>query len=72
MDRWLWLCPIIGLAGAAVMLWIFGFTWLSALGIAFLFSCPAIVIWTLREARASFGLRDRLIDNITQSRSKHG
>jgi hypothetical protein len=59
MDRWLWLCPVAGLAGAAVVLWAFGFAWLSALGIAFLISCPALGIWTLREARASFAERDR-------------
>lgn len=72
MDRWLWLCPIVGLAGAAVLLWAYGFTWLSALGIAFLISCPALCVWTLREARSSFGLRDRLLDQITESRSNHG
>ena len=72
MDRWLWLCPIVGLAGAGVLLWAFGFTWLSALGIAFLISCPAVGIWTLREARASFGERDRLLNQLTESRRNHG
>ena len=72
MDRWLWLCPIVGLAGAGVVLWAFGFTWLSALGIAFLISCPALGIWTLREARSSFGERDRLLAQLTQSRRHHG
>ena len=72
MDRWLWFCPIVGLAGALLVLWVFGFTWLSALGIAFLISCPAVGIWTLREARASFGLRDRMLDQLTQSRRNHG
>lgn len=71
MDRWLWLCPIVGLAGAAVMLWAFGSTWLSALGIAFLISCPAVCIWTLREARSSFGMRDRLLNQL-ESRRSHG
>ena len=72
MDRWLWLCPIVGLAAAGAALWFFGFNWLTALGIGFLFSCPAVVIWTLREAKAAFGLRDRLVDEITDSRTKHG
>ena len=49
----------LALAAVCVVLWAFGFTWLSALGIAFLISCPALGIWTLREARASFAERDR-------------
>ena len=72
MDRWLWLCPLVGLASAAVTLWAFGFTWLSALGVAFVVSCPAVVIWTLREARSSFGERDRLLNQLSESRRSHG
>jgi len=72
MDRWLWICPIVGIAGAAVMLWVFGLSWLSALGIAFLISCPAITLWTLREARSSFGERDRLVQQLTEARRNHG
>ena len=72
MDRWLWLCPLVGLASAAVTLWAFGFTWLSALGVAFVVSCPAVVIWTLREARSSFGERDRLLNQLSESRRNHG
>ena len=71
MDRWLWLCPIVGIAGAGVVLWVFGFTWLSALGIAFLISCPAVGIWTLREARSSLGERDRLSSQLSESRRNH-
>jgi hypothetical protein len=72
MERWLWICPLLGLAAAAAALWLFGLTWLSALGIAFILSCPAVAIWTLREARAAFGLRDRLLEEITQSRRQNG
>lgn len=61
MDRWLWLCPLVGIVGGVTTLWLFGLSWLSALGIAFLVSCPAVAIWTLREARNAFGLRDRLL-----------
>lgn len=72
MDRWLWVCPILGVFATGAAVWLFGFGWLAALGIAFLVSCPAIVIWTLREARSSFGLRDRMLDQLTQSRRNHG
>ena len=72
MDRWLWVCPILGLFAAGTAVWLFGFNWLTALGVAFVVSCPAVVIWTLREAREAFGLRDRLIDEIAHSRRKHG
>ncbi len=64
MDRWLWLCPIVALIGAATMLWAFGFSLMAALGVAFLLSCPALIVWTLREARRAFGLRDRLLDEM--------
>jgi hypothetical protein len=64
IERWLWLCPVVGLAAGIALLWLFGLTWLSALGIAFLVSCPAMAIWTLREARAAFGLRDRMLDEF--------
>jgi hypothetical protein len=62
MDRWLSLCGAIGLAAAAITLAFFGFTWLSALRVAFLIACPALAVWTLREARASRQLRNRVIE----------
>ena len=71
MDRWLWLCPPIGIAGAVFTLTFFGFTWLSALGVAFLVACPALVVCTLREARAS-RQRDPLSNDIDKSRRAHG
>lgn len=55
MDRWLWICPWIGLVGAAATLWLFGLSWLSALGVAFLLACPAVAVWTVRESRKVFG-----------------
>ena len=56
--------PVVGLAVGIALLWLFGLSWLSALGIAFLISCPAMVLWTLREARAAFGLRERMLDEL--------
>jgi hypothetical protein len=72
MDRWLWLGPPIGLAAAVISLAFFGFTWLSALGVAFLVACPALVVRTMREARASRRLRDRLLNDIDETRRAHG
>lgn len=72
MDRWIWLCPVIGLMAAGTAVWAFGFNWLSALGIAFVVACPAVVIWTLREARAAFQLRDRLLNEFEATRRNHG
>lgn len=73
MDRWLWLCPLFGLAAAALTLWAFGLTWLSALGIAFLIACPALVVWTLRESKSALRERQRLLDELRQgTRERHG
>jgi hypothetical protein len=66
VDRWLWICPWIGLLGAIVTLWLFGLSLLSALGIAFLLSCPAVVVWTLRESRRAFGPRDRMLEQLSR------
>ena len=68
MERWLWLCPPIGLLGAGAALWLYGFSLLSALGIAFLISCPAVVFWTVREYRIAFAVRDRLADELAQGK----
>lgn len=68
MDRWLWLCPIIGVVAAGVLFWAYGFGWLSALGFAFLVACPALVVWTLREAHSAFAARDRLASGSHTSR----
>jgi hypothetical protein len=72
MNRWLWLCPPIGIAAAVATLAFFGFTWLASLGVAFLIACPALVVWTMREARASRRLRDRLLNDTDASRRAHG
>jgi Flp pilus assembly protein TadB len=73
MDRWLWLCPLFGLAAAALTLSVFGFTWLSALGIAFLVACPALVVWTLRESKRTLRERQHLLEELRQERSeRHG
>ena len=50
-DRILWLCPAIGLIAGAVVLWLFGLTLWTALGIMFLVACPLVVVWVLVIAR---------------------
>ena len=73
MDRWLWLCPLFGLAAAALTLWVFGFTWLSALGIAFLIACPSLAVWTLRESKRALRERQHLLEELRQGRhERHG
>lgn len=44
-DRWLWLCPVLSIVLAAVVLMIFGFTFWGALLAALLLVCPALLVW---------------------------
>ena len=64
MERWLWICPWVGLVGAIVTFWYFGLSLLSALGVAFLLACPAVGIWTWRESGRALGERDRLYERL--------
>lgn len=54
-NRWLWLCPLLGVALAAFALAVFGLSWWSALVAAALLVCPALILWALvttaRDAR---------------------
>lgn len=45
MQRWLWLCPALGIVLAAVVLMLFGFTPQGALLAALMLVCPAIFVW---------------------------
>jgi len=49
VQRWLWLCPALGLALAAAVLLLFGFSWRSALLAALLLVCPALLLWGIVE-----------------------
>ncbi len=44
-DRWLWLCQILSIVLAAVVLMLFGFTFWGALLAALLLVCPALILW---------------------------
>jgi len=48
-NRWLWLCPILAIVLAAVVLMMFGFTFWAALLAAVLLVCPALILWGLIE-----------------------
>jgi cobalamin synthase len=50
-DRLLWLCVPIGIVAGAVILFLFGLSWWSALAIAFLVACPLVVVWALVAER---------------------
>lgn len=50
-DRLLWICPIVGLIAAAVMLWLFGLTVWVAVALVLLSACPLVVVWVLGATR---------------------
>jgi hypothetical protein len=45
IDRWLWLCPLIGILVAGWVLMVFGLSYWSGLFAALLLVCPAIMVW---------------------------
>ena len=55
VERWLWLCPALGIAVASAVLLVFGFSWRTALLAALLLACPALLLWgavvLVREGR---------------------
>lgn len=44
-NRWSWLCPVLSVVLAAAVLMLFGFTWWSAILVALLLVCPALLLW---------------------------
>lgn len=53
IDDWMWICPALAIAMAAAILWLWGFTWPSAILIAILLTCPALLIWGALQLRRS-------------------
>jgi len=47
VARFMWLCPILGLAAATVLLRMFGANWWIAALIAFALACPSVIAWAL-------------------------
>jgi hypothetical protein len=43
--RLLWLCPLLGLVLATVVLWAFGLSWWIGLVAALLLACPLVLAW---------------------------
>lgn len=50
-DKWLWLCPVLAVVLAAAILALFGLSLWSALLVALLLVCPALLIWGVIELR---------------------
>jgi hypothetical protein len=44
-DRWLWLCPLLAILVAALILVVFGVSFWTGLFAAFLMVCPALIFW---------------------------
>ncbi len=50
-DRLLWICPLVGLVAAVVILWQFGLSIWTAVAFVFLIACPLVVVWVLAIER---------------------
>ena len=57
VQRWLWLCPVLGIALAAAVLLLFGLSWRTALLAALLLVCPALLVWGIAEVLNELGRR---------------
>jgi hypothetical protein len=67
-GRWVWVCPLLALALAAAILLLWGVTFWTAIGVALLLVCPAIIIW----AMLYFGrdeVRDKLLEDYRRKRN---
>jgi protein-S-isoprenylcysteine O-methyltransferase Ste14 len=51
MQRWLWLCPLLGLVMAAVVLYLWGLSWWTAILAALMLVCPITILWGLITLR---------------------
>ena len=47
IDRLPWLCPLVGVIAAAVVLGLFGVKLWTAVTVALLISCPLVIAWVL-------------------------
>ena len=53
MNKWTWLCPWLAIALAAAVLVLWGLTLWTALLVALLLVCPAIMLWGVIKLRRS-------------------
>jgi predicted benzoate:H+ symporter BenE len=51
MNKWAWLCPWLAIALAAAVLVLWGLTLWTALVVALLLACPAIMLWAAIKLR---------------------
>lgn len=52
-HKWGWMCPLLAIALAASVLAWFGLSWWTALLVALLLVCPALLVWGAIELRDS-------------------
>ena len=67
LGRWVWLCPLLAVALSAGVLFIWGFTPWTAIGVALFLVCPAIIIW----AMLYFGRDEAADKSIEEYRRTH-
>lgn len=53
LDRWMWICPLLAVLLAAIVLAGWGVNGWSALLVALLLACPAVLIWATVQLRRS-------------------
>lgn len=51
MQRWAWLCPVLGLVMAAAVFYLWGLSWWTAILAALLLACPLTILWSLITLR---------------------
>ena len=54
ISRNIWICLTLAIALAAVVLAVFGVTWTTAIIVAIMLICPAVIVWgavTLRRPK---------------------
>lgn len=57
MQRWAWLCPLLGLAMAAAVFYLWGLSWWTAILAALMLACPVMLLWGLIVLRRHPKLR---------------
>lgn len=53
LDNWMWICPALAVALAAMVLWRWGPGWPGAVVVALLLVCPLILVWAALRLRGT-------------------
>jgi protein-S-isoprenylcysteine O-methyltransferase Ste14 len=51
MQRWAWICPLLGVAMAAAVFYLWGLSWRTAILAALTLACPTTILWGLVTLR---------------------